>query len=153
MMSLLFLDFIMSLSPHWYSTIMGMHFFTACFYCGLAVIIIMAVFGKSHLFPDDFMTTSDFHDIGKLTFGFAICWMSACYASISAPHRPASPATEPAASRLQSLHKPLRPECRTLLLRLHPLVPHRLWQYCACTCWIPPANARRLSNTTSATIW
>jgi len=69
-------DFIMSLSPHWYSTIMGMHFFTACFYSGLAVIIIMAVFGKSHLFPNDFMTTSDFHDIGKLTFGFAIFWMS-----------------------------------------------------------------------------
>lgn len=69
-------DFIMSLSPHWYSTIMGMHFFTSCFYTGLAVIIITAVFGKWHLFPRDFMTEDDFHDIGKLTFGFSLFWMS-----------------------------------------------------------------------------
>lgn len=69
-------DFIMSLSPHWYSTIMGMHFFTACFYTGLAVIIIAAVFGRWHLFPTNFMSQSDFHDIGKLTFGFSIFWMS-----------------------------------------------------------------------------
>jgi len=69
-------DFIMSLSPHWYSTIMGMHFFGACFYTGIAVIVISAVFGKWHLFPTDFMTQKDFHDIGKLLFGFAIFWMS-----------------------------------------------------------------------------
>ncbi|MBD3290507.1 hypothetical protein GF337_17010 [candidate division KSB1 bacterium] len=69
-------DFIMSLSPHWYSTIMGMHFFTACFYTGLSLIIIMAVFGRTHIFPTDFMTERDFHDIGKLTFGFSIFWMS-----------------------------------------------------------------------------
>lgn len=69
-------DFIMSLSPHWYSTIMGMHFFTACFYTAIAVILFSAVFGKWHLFPVDFMKGSDFHDIGKLVFGFSIFWMS-----------------------------------------------------------------------------
>jgi len=55
---------------------MGMHFFTACFYTGLAVILISAVFGKWHLFPIDFMKEKDFHDIGKLVFGFSIFWMS-----------------------------------------------------------------------------
>ncbi len=69
-------DFIMSLSPHWYSTIMGMHFFTACFYTGLAVITVSAVFGRWSLFPKDFMSKSDFHDLGKLLFGFSIFWMS-----------------------------------------------------------------------------
>ncbi|MBN2012049.1 hypothetical protein JW960_22160 [candidate division KSB1 bacterium] len=69
-------DFIMSLSPHWYSTIMGMHFFTACFYTGLSVILMSAVFGRWHLFPADFMRDKDFHDLGKLLFGFAIFWMS-----------------------------------------------------------------------------
>ncbi|MBN1349637.1 hypothetical protein JXJ21_09525 [candidate division KSB1 bacterium] len=69
-------DFVMSLSPHWYSTIMGMHIFTSCFYTGLAVITIIAVFGRWHLFPNNFMSDGDFHDIGKLTFGFALFWMS-----------------------------------------------------------------------------
>jgi len=69
-------DFIMSLAPHWYSTIMGMHFFTASFYTGLAVITVSAVFGRWSLFPKDFMTQSDFHDLGKLLFGFSIFWMS-----------------------------------------------------------------------------
>jgi Ni/Fe-hydrogenase subunit HybB-like protein len=69
-------DFIMSLAPHWYSTIMGMHFFTACFYTGLAVITVSAVFGRWSLFPKDFMSQSDFHDLGKLLFGFSIFWMS-----------------------------------------------------------------------------
>jgi len=69
-------DFVMSLSPHWYSTIMGMHFFTACFYSALAVILVAAVFGKWHLFPIDFMQKKDFHDLGKLVFGFSIFWMS-----------------------------------------------------------------------------
>jgi hypothetical protein len=69
-------DFVMSLSPHWYSTIMGMHFFTACFYTAVAVVLVSAVFGKWHLFPIDFMKDKDFHDIGKLVFGFSIFWMS-----------------------------------------------------------------------------
>lgn len=69
-------DFVMSLTPNWYSTIMGMHFFTACFYSGLAVILISAVLGRWNLFPLDFMKDSDFHDLGKLLFGFAIFWMS-----------------------------------------------------------------------------
>lgn len=69
-------DFIMSLSPHWYSTIMGMHFFTACFYTGIAMILFTAVFGRWRLFPENFMQDNDFHDLGKLVFGFAIFWMS-----------------------------------------------------------------------------
>jgi len=69
-------DFVMSLSPHWYSTIMGMHIFTSCFYTGLAMVTITAVFGRWHLFPKNFMSNHDFHDIGKLTFGFALFWMS-----------------------------------------------------------------------------
>lgn len=74
--TLISFDFIMSLSPHWYSTIMGAHIFTSCFYTGLAVVTIIAVFGRWHLFPKDFMSDRDFHDLGKLTFGFALFWMS-----------------------------------------------------------------------------
>ncbi len=69
-------DFVMSLAPHWYSTIMGMHYFVACFYTGLAVILMAAVMGRWHLFPADFMMDKDFHDLGKLLFGFAVFWMS-----------------------------------------------------------------------------
>ncbi len=69
-------DFVMSLSPHWFSTLMGAYFFITCFYTGLAVVIIMAVFGRWRLFPADFLTDREFHDIGKLTFGFGLFWMS-----------------------------------------------------------------------------
>ena len=69
-------DFIMSLAPHWYSTIMGMHFFISCFYAGLAVVLLMAVFGKTGLFQTDFLSKHDFHDMGKVIFGVAIFWMS-----------------------------------------------------------------------------
>ena len=69
-------DFVMSLSPHWYSTIMGMHFFISCFYAGLAILLVAAALGKLRLFPMDFMSKSDFHDLGKVAFGTSIFWMS-----------------------------------------------------------------------------
>ena len=41
--SLIGFDLVMSLSPHWYSTLFGMYFFTGAFYSGLAVLMVLSV--------------------------------------------------------------------------------------------------------------
>ncbi len=43
-LSLLGFDLVMSLSPHWYSTLFGMYFFTGAFYSALAALIFFQSF-------------------------------------------------------------------------------------------------------------
>ncbi len=69
--SLLAVDLIMSLDPHWISTLFGAYYFIGCFYTGIAFTIIMASFFIER--PEGKIVGSkQFHDLGKLLFGFAI---------------------------------------------------------------------------------
>lgn len=68
-------DWIMSLEPHWYSTIFGIYNFAGMFSSGLAVMILLVVWMR-HAGPlRDFVTDEHFHDLGKLLFGFTTFWM------------------------------------------------------------------------------
>ncbi len=42
-LSLIGFDLVMSLSPHWYSTLFGMYFFTGAFYSALAALIFLSI--------------------------------------------------------------------------------------------------------------
>ena len=68
-------DWIMSLEPHWYSTIFGVYHFAGLFSSGLAAMIALSVY-LNRLGPLRGVLTADhMHDLGKLLFGFTTFWM------------------------------------------------------------------------------
>lgn len=68
-------DWIMSLEPHWSSTIFGIYNFAGMFSSGLAVIILLAVWLRRTGPLRDFITDEHLHDLGKLLFAFSTFWM------------------------------------------------------------------------------
>lgn len=72
--SLIAFDLVMSLSPHWYSNLFGGYFFMSNMYAGLAAVVILAALARKHLQLDRYITPSQFHDLGKLLFGFCVFW-------------------------------------------------------------------------------
>ncbi|MER3446892.1 MAG: hypothetical protein C4291_08650 [Candidatus Dadabacteria bacterium] len=73
--SLFAFDFMMSLNPHWYSTLFGIYYFVACFISGLCATIILSVMVRKYLNLQDYITKSQFHDLGRLLFGFSLFWV------------------------------------------------------------------------------
>src|SRR5688572_424661 len=67
-------DFVMSLEPHWFSTMIGPYFFMSAFLGGIAWTVIVAVTYYLRLGADDVMEHSTLHDIGKLMFGLCVFW-------------------------------------------------------------------------------
>lgn len=67
-------DLLMSLEPHWFSTIWGVYTFAGHFVGALAVIAIMTVvlYNSGHL--HEYITPEHFHDLGKLMFAFCVFW-------------------------------------------------------------------------------
>jgi hypothetical protein len=73
--SLMAVDLLMSLEPHWFSTIYGVYCFAGLFVSGLSLLAIMIIGGrKKGLFTDDMLNSNHLHDIGKLMFGFTVFW-------------------------------------------------------------------------------
>jgi len=67
-------DWIMSLDPHWFSTIIGVYFFAnanVAFYAALAVVVYVA---NANGILNQSITAEHRHDIGKLLFGFNCFW-------------------------------------------------------------------------------
>lgn len=67
-------DFVMSLEPHWFSTMIGPYFFMAGFLGGIAATAICCVLYVTKYGQGDVIETSNFHDLGKMTFGFCVFW-------------------------------------------------------------------------------
>ena len=75
MMSILSYDWVMSLEPHWYSTMMGPWFFMGAFWSGIAATAVAVTFLKrGDDLLDKAMGRQQMHDLGKLTFAFAVFW-------------------------------------------------------------------------------
>ncbi len=71
--TLLAFDLVMSLDPHWYSTLFGWRYFVITFYAGIATLVILgALLHKSVPGLRQQLTSVQFHDIGKLLFGFCL---------------------------------------------------------------------------------
>ncbi|MFH1981515.1 MAG: hypothetical protein ABIL58_06715 [Pseudomonadota bacterium] len=81
-LSLLGYDLIMSVDPHWYSTLFGAYTFVKAIYVGLAGIIITAAL--LHLSPSVAFSLkpNQFHDIGKLFFAFCLLWADFFYCQL-----------------------------------------------------------------------
>ncbi len=73
-LSLIGFDLVMSMDPHWYSTLFGAYTFVKAFYVGLGAVIILASLLHLHPKVDFLLPSSQFHDIGKLFFAFCMLW-------------------------------------------------------------------------------
>lgn len=73
-LSLIGFDLVMSMDPHWYSTLFGAYTFVKAFYVGLGAVIILASLLHLDSKVDFSLPESSFHDIGKLFFAFCLLW-------------------------------------------------------------------------------
>ncbi len=78
-LSLLGYDLVMSMDPHWYSTLFGAYTFVKAFYIGLGGLIILAALLYLYTENSFGLQPSDFHDIGKLFFAFCLVWADFFY--------------------------------------------------------------------------
>ena len=67
-------DWIMSLDPHWFSTIFGICYFAGGFMAFLAFAILMAQWLGKHGYLKEVINTEHYHDLGKLLFAFMVFW-------------------------------------------------------------------------------
>jgi len=66
-------DWIMSVDPHWYSTLFGWYVFASFFVSGITVIALVTLYMKSRGFLE-YVNTSHIHDLAKFMFGISVFW-------------------------------------------------------------------------------
>jgi hypothetical protein len=75
-------DLIMSMDPHWISTLFGAYHFVKAFYVGLGALIILAAIIRLRKGNASGLNESHFHDIGKLFFAFCLLWADFFYVQL-----------------------------------------------------------------------
>jgi hypothetical protein len=66
-------DWIMSVDPHWFSTLFGWYVFASFFVSGITVIALATLYLKSKGYLEH-VNTSHIHDLAKFMFGISIFW-------------------------------------------------------------------------------
>jgi len=66
-------DWIMSIDPHWFSTLFGWYVFASMVVSGVTTIALITIYLKSKGFLE-FVNDSHIHDLGKFMFGFSVFW-------------------------------------------------------------------------------
>lgn len=67
-------DWLMSLQPHWYSTMFGVYFFAGSMLGAYAFITLVAMGLQRQGVLKSAITTEHYHDLGKFLFGHTIFW-------------------------------------------------------------------------------
>jgi hypothetical protein len=68
-------DWLMSLDPHWFSTMFGVYIFAGTVVSLFATLIIATLWlTRNNAVSDTTLTIGVFHDAGKLMFGFTVFW-------------------------------------------------------------------------------
>ena len=66
-------DWIMSVDPHWFSTLFGWYVLAGMLVCAVTVMAMITIYLKSKgLLPN--VNNSHIHDLAKFMFGFSIFW-------------------------------------------------------------------------------
>jgi len=68
------IDLIMSLNPHWYSTMIGVYLFSDAVLSSLVVLTLLAMWLQFNGLLHGVVTKEHYHDLGKLTFAFVFFW-------------------------------------------------------------------------------
>ena len=66
-------DWVMSIDPHWFSTLFGWYVFASMFVSGITTIALVTIFLKSKGYLEK-VNDSHIHDLGKFMFGISIFW-------------------------------------------------------------------------------
>ena len=67
-------DWIMTLEPHWFSTIFALYVFAGGFVTAIAFMTLAIIFLKKNGYLNDIITDDHYHDLGKFLFGFSTFW-------------------------------------------------------------------------------
>jgi hypothetical protein len=66
-------DWIMSIDPHWFSTLFGWYVFASFFVSAITTICLITLYLKSKGYLEH-VNTSHIHDLAKFMFGFSVFW-------------------------------------------------------------------------------
>lgn len=66
-------DWLMSVNPHWFSTMYGVYCFSGIFVAAVAAITLMAVLLQEQGYLKQ-VNENHYHDLGKLLFAFSMFW-------------------------------------------------------------------------------
>ena len=66
-------DWIMSVDPHWFSTLFGWYVFASFFVSGITAITLTTLYLKSKGYLE-YVNTSHIHDLAKFMFGISVFW-------------------------------------------------------------------------------
>jgi hypothetical protein len=67
-------DFMMSLDPHWFSTIFGVYYFAGIALTFHAFLVIVCFLLQRSGMLKGVVTPEHYHDLGKFMFGFTVFW-------------------------------------------------------------------------------
>jgi hypothetical protein len=67
-------DELMSLDPHWFSTMFGVYCFAGMFYSSLALTCLVTLYMRKHHKLDGIVNENHLHDLGKFMFAFTVFW-------------------------------------------------------------------------------
>lgn len=67
-------DQLMSLEPHWFSTIFGVYCFAGLFYSNLAATCLLTLYLGSKGKLEGIVNENHLHDLGKFMFAFTVFW-------------------------------------------------------------------------------
>ncbi|MFJ1472922.1 quinol:cytochrome C oxidoreductase [Capnocytophaga cynodegmi] len=66
-------DWIMSVDPHWFSTLFGWYVFASFFVSAITVIAMITIYLKNRGYLE-YVNSSHLHDLAKFMFGLSIFW-------------------------------------------------------------------------------
>lgn len=72
--SLFSVDVLMSLDPHWFSTIFGVYCFAGLFQSTMAAMILLTLFFMKNGKVNGYVTMDHVHDLGKFLKAFTVFW-------------------------------------------------------------------------------
>jgi hypothetical protein len=64
---------LMSIDPHWYSTMYSWYTFISSFVAGMSLVVLFVVYLKNHDYLE-YVTEEHLHDLGKFMFAFSVFW-------------------------------------------------------------------------------
>lgn len=67
-------DTLMSLEPHWFSTIFGVYAFAGLFQSTMAVLCLMSIYFMKKGMVKGYVDENHLHDLGKFLFAFTVFW-------------------------------------------------------------------------------
>jgi hypothetical protein len=77
--SLFMVDILMSLQPHWFSTVFGVYCFAGLFQSTMAAMILMIIYCMRKGLLTGWVDENHLHDLGKFMFAFTVFWAYIAY--------------------------------------------------------------------------